>query len=366
MDRIPIDTLLQPCAADGGVGQNLEYDSRHLSMCEQAEGVPEQEYGQTLVAAQEPDWRKLFTLAHELSIETRDLRVAVLMTESLVRLQGFQGLSDGLRLIAGWTEKFWADVYPQLDPLDDLDPVERVGALNRLCHGSYLLAGLHRLPLAQDAALGSVTLRDLRHSHRSEASSDTLTRPEVEAIFLSAPLESLRSTGNVIQDCIETLEHLSEFLDGQIGNSHWDASPLLNALRECSSAVENAYGQRGGVVHRAPSCDVANVGGHAGELEGQAPDNQTGASSLIATPASQAGPSLERSFAIENRAEAMAVLDRLCDYFEKHEPASPVPLLLQRAKRLVPMSFVEILRELAPNGLDQAMQSVGALFGEKK
>ena len=72
----------------------------------------------------------------------------------------------------------------------------------------------------------------------------------------------------------------------------------------------------------------------------------------------------QKNLVIGPRAESMSVLDGLCAYFETHEPASPVPLLLQRAKRLIPMSFVDILRELAPDGLQQAMQSVGASRGE--
>ena len=50
----------------------------------------------------------------------------------------------------------------------------------------------------------------------------------------------------------------------------------------------------------------------------------------------------------------MRVLDKACDYFERHEPSSPVPLLLRRAKRLVSKDFMEILRDLAPDGVSQA------------
>ena len=47
------------------------------------------------------------------------------------------------------------------------------------------------------------------------------------------------------------------------------------------------------------------------------------------------------------------MLDRACEYFHRYEPSSPVPLLLERAKRLMSKDFVEILRDLAPDGIAQ-------------
>jgi type VI secretion system protein ImpA len=58
--------------------------------------------------------------------------------------------------------------------------------------------------------------------------------------------------------------------------------------------------------------------------------------------------------AISSREDVLRVLDRVCAYFAQHEPSSPVPLLLKRAKRLVSKDFLEILRDLAPDGVAQA------------
>ncbi len=364
MDRIPLQTLLLPCASDGNVGQNLEYDSRHLTMTHMAEGTPEQEYGQTLIAAQKPDWRKLHALALELSIESRDLRAAVYLTESLCRLQGFSGLADGLQVILGWTTNFWSELYPQIDPLDDNDPVERLGALNRLCRGEYLLDGLNRLTLASCDALGQVTLTDLKQAVSTpEERASCLTREEIQAIFLSEPLEELQRTGTTIQQCINCVEQLRAFLDEQIGAGQWEASPLLSALRDCLSAVENAHvarsgGARSRVTESTPTQTEVETRQHGDTPSEEVPIATSLGAESRATISSAGGP--PKKLVIGTRAEAMTVLDSLCVYFETHEPASPVPLLLQRAKRLIPMSFVDILRELAPDGLLQAMQSVGA------
>ena len=41
--------------------------------------------------------------------------------------------------------------------------------------------------------------------------------------------------------------------------------------------------------------------------------------------------------------------------------SSPLPLLIDRAKRLAPMPFLDILRDLAPDGLAQAQTIAGTL-----
>ncbi len=50
-------------------------------------------------------------------------------------------------------------------------------------------------------------------------------------------------------------------------------------------------------------------------------------------------------------------------YFRMNEPSSPMPMLLQRAKRLVTMDFMEILRDLTPGGVPQAEVIAGVTSG---
>jgi type VI secretion system protein ImpA len=71
--------------------------------------------------------------------------------------------------------------------------------------------------------------------------------------------------------------------------------------------------------------------------------------------ATRAAPSGE----VNSRQDVIRLLDKICAYYEKHEPSSPVPLLLTRARRLVDKSFIEILQDLAPEGLGQARQVGG-------
>jgi len=64
---------------------------------------------------------------------------------------------------------------------------------------------------------------------------------------------------------------------------------------------------------------------------------------------------------IRSRHEAVRALEAVAEYFRRHEPSSPVPLIVERAKRVVAMDFLAVLAELAPDALEQARRATGAL-----
>jgi type VI secretion system protein ImpA len=59
----------------------------------------------------------------------------------------------------------------------------------------------------------------------------------------------------------------------------------------------------------------------------------------------------------------VGALDRVLEYYRTQEPSSAVPLIVERTKRLVPMSFLELVADLAPAGLQQIKKLSGV--GEK-
>jgi len=62
---------------------------------------------------------------------------------------------------------------------------------------------------------------------------------------------------------------------------------------------------------------------------------------------------------VGSRDDVIKSLDKICKYYERHEPSSPIPLLIKRCRRLVNKSFLEIVSDLAPDGLKQARLVVG-------
>ena len=46
------------------------------------------------------------------------------------------------------------------------------------------------------------------------------------------------------------------------------------------------------------------------------------------------------------------MIDKMCDFYARSEPSSPVPIILRRAQRLVGKNFWDILNDLSPSAVD--------------
>jgi type VI secretion system protein ImpA len=104
---------------------------------------------------------------------------------------------------------------------------------------------------------------------------------------------------------------------------------LVEVLRAGEKIVGTHLARRGVVTEAAAA--AGEVAGEGGEVGG--------------------GPAI--SGEIKSREDVVRVLDKICLYYERYEPSSPIPLLLQRSKRLVSANFMDIVRDLAPDGLSQ-------------
>ncbi|WP_175770772.1 type VI secretion system ImpA family N-terminal domain-containing protein, partial [Burkholderia anthina] len=75
----------------GPTGPDLEYDPAFTDLERIAMPTPERAMGDSLKAAQEPDWDKVAQAAEALFSRTKDLRVAVHLTAARTRRQGLAG-----------------------------------------------------------------------------------------------------------------------------------------------------------------------------------------------------------------------------------------------------------------------------------
>jgi type VI secretion system protein ImpA len=62
---------------------------------------------------------------------------------------------------------------------------------------------------------------------------------------------------------------------------------------------------------------------------------------------------------IKSRQDAIRALDAVATFFRQNEPSSPVPLFIERAKRLVAKDFLEVLADIVPDAMDQAKAASG-------
>lgn len=327
-----VDTWLLPLS-DGAGGENLEYDDEFREMEKAAAGRPGNQFDPEDVP---PDWRSVLEHSQNLFDRTRDLRVAIYWARARVRLDGVAALPEGLRLIEGLLARFWDDVHPLPD---DGDAYARINALNDMCSTAGMLGDQRDSIVLADRTIGELRGRDIEVALGvlEPRSGDTaFSRAAVEEM-LRAGAESKPALREFPQAALAKVTELQQLMRDRVG---YAAAPELTPLNTVLSGIRD-------VMPGAGKGDDAAAVATDAEEAGDASSRRGGGS--------RAG----LSGGIESRSDALRAIDMVCEYLERTEPTNPAQLLLRRARRLVNKNFVELVRELAPESLNEVARVMG-------
>lgn len=338
MSIININELISEISQDAPCGDNLEYDPAFIELALAAKGKDAQTLGDSTIAAEPPVWSDVRNRATDLLVRSKDLRVAVYLTRSLLNTDGLAGFGEGLSLVRGMLERYWDSVHPQLDPDDDNDPTSRVNVITTLCDRDATLLNVQEAPLVNSRAMGRFGLRQLLIAKgeipaSADPDAEVPDLAAIDAAFMDADVDEMQATADVLTRCSGDLAAMDAILMEKVGGAQApDLDSLSSMLKAMQAVMNTQLARRGvGVVQEAET----------------ATGEQSGAVQSI-------------SGEITSREDAVRMMDKISDYFQRHEPSSPVPLLMGRAKRLVSMSFMDILKDMAPGGVSQA-STVGGI-----
>jgi type VI secretion system protein ImpA len=335
---IDVDGLLRPVSDAAPCGEELRYDRRYLEVMRLAEGKPEQQMGDTIVPGEEPNWREVYDGCLELFARSKDLRVAMLLCLANLRLEGYPGLRDGLKIVKGMAEKYWDGLFPILDPDDGNDPTERMNIVASLAvpPGSFgdpmkFQDRTREAAIVQHRQLGRVGLRELLIvagdlPASTDANAPKLDSSAIEAIFEEVETPELEAVAKTIEECAELVKGLEDALTAKVGaGKAIDLSSFRSLPVDAAKAVRKRLAKRG-------------VGGPAGAI-----DEATGGSG------GGGGPRLAGE--VYSSSDVREALDKIVRYYELREPSSPVALVMQCAQQLVDKGFLDIVRVLTPDAI---------------
>lgn len=341
MADIELDHLLTPLQDDAPCGPDLEYDAAFLALQTAGEGKPEQQYGDTVIPAEEPDWIKVWEQALALAERSRDLRLAVWLVRSGARLKGYAAALQGLALIQGLLERHWDHVHPQLDASDHNDPTMRMNALLPLASPESALADLRAASLTGQRGGPRVRDVELAFGTADPAPNESAPSPQGLLDGLGALAANDPALVERLQAGLTTVQAISSTIEQHLGAAQGpDFTPLIRVLKPLAQVAA----QLGG----GTSAAADDVGTAAETLDGS---SGAGAAAVarIAVPAG----------VIASRDDAMRALQRVCEWIELNEPSNPAPLLIRRAQRLMSKNFMDIIRDLVPDGLSEIERLAG-------
>ncbi|GLR08530.1 type VI secretion system protein TssA [Mixta theicola] len=327
-----IDALLAPVSSEKPCGENLEYDADYMAMNQASEGKAEQQFGDTIIPAEPADWNKVERLATGLLARTKDLRVMLALTHAWTHMKGLSGYASGLKLIQQALLLYREPLYPLLEEYGERDPFYRINALAALGDKSALTSALRQAPLLRTAA-DQISLRDacsLLDGSKTEVADYPGGRPRLNDELARGDQPGIEA----IQQISERLQTIRETLAEQLGES---GVPEMVQLQKMVNLV-------------AQSCQAI-------DLTALMPGNPNAAAQPAAASAAPAAPARAhadwRSSEITSRAEAQLMLEKVKQYFSHYEPSHPAPLMIDRVQRVIELDFMAIIRDLAPDGVQQ-------------
>ncbi|WP_031242164.1 type VI secretion system protein TssA [Advenella kashmirensis] len=322
-------------------GENLEYDAAFLALQQAVVEKPEQQFGDTIIDAQAPDWNQVEKQALALCERTCDLRVIHALAWAWTSLHGIAGYANGVRLAEEALQKCWVGVYPQLVEDDWEDPLPRINALNSLAdmqgvgrsvRNATLLTGAHgQLSLRDAESVMEGTRADLFPGGRARLNETLNQAALTEAVEITALAGANKSLQGIVGEVTEKL------------GSEWTPSiaPLLRSFELITGALGVTVPAAGDTAEHAVTDEAAHQAGESGGAA--APARQAPAERTVSWTDVQ----------IRTRDEALVALEKVSSYFEIHEPSHPAPFLIRRVQQTIPLNFHEMLKNLTPGNAEQ-------------
>lgn len=314
-----LQALVDPISADAPCGADLE-DTQLLASFDAF-----RLFGSATPLPPETEWRAIRDRSLEALAQSQDLRLLAHLAAAVLRIEGLADFCATVTIADRWLSERWDLVYPRVDE----DSLLRKNALNCLADRMGIVDAVRRAPIVTHRQLGSFSLRDLELANGeltpTEADTNRPGLSQIEATLAGCAVEELSTLSERIRAATAALRNVVTVMQAQGGyDSAPDFDPLLKPLLRIEKLLT-------GHLAAQPAAAAAADGVVSGT--GGAP---------LGTPGE-----------IRSRQDAIRAIAAVSAFFRQHEPSSPVPLLLERAKRLVSMSFMEVLEDMAPDGLSQ-------------
>jgi type VI secretion system protein ImpA len=345
--------LLEPISAEHPCGQNLdeapvlpgaqiailsEFDGLRLfgqSRSPEAPPEAEGEEGLREAAKVRPpiEWDRIRVDAIAGLTKTKDLRLLAYLATAFLRTDGLPEFTKTLTTASKWLETFWPELHPLLD---EGDAMARRNALNCFADPMAVVDRVWRLPIVTSRQHGRFSLRDvdLASGHAQPTANEN--RPDERALkeaLKEIPIEELTTLQQHVTAATAALSGIDARMRAEGGP---EVAPDFGPLTTQLAKLNRVYREQLALRTGAPVAGEAVEGG--------------------AAPVAAAGFT---GGAIQSRQDAVRALDAVAEYFRRNEPSSPIPLFVERAKRLVAKDFLEVLADIAPDALVVARAAGG-------
>ncbi len=244
-----IEQILAPIPGPNPAGENMRYSSVYDRIKEARRYDDLLAQGEWQTDVKTADWKLTIELCTEaLMHQSKDLQIAVWLTESLLHHRGYQGLATGLEIILKLLEKYWDHLYPEIDD-GDLD--YRIGPLTflneKLPEAVFQVAvcdprktkGYSYYLWEESRAVGFGQNLDKEQKKRRQIMIDDgkVTGEEFSAAVTSSPIGFYRELAGQLEQCRLNLSVLDDMVNVKFNPDPPGFTRLAESVESCSRLV---------------------------------------------------------------------------------------------------------------------------------
>lgn len=307
------------------------------------------------------DWGKLIRECQDvITDQSKDLWVAVWLTEALMARHSFSGLAAGLELIKSMVENQWDSIQPRpLVPADEVPSEEDANHAAKLLEKQHsaleytlkMVSGFNRdqerlasLPIsvagANDLPLTCGTVHEVDVATKNMLISNSNQDSEFSA---KALLEGAVACVEIFNGMCDAVIAKAQATIPQITDMEARGLVPTTAFREeleaCAGIIRDCYPDANPVAEEAEQGDAESSG-----------------------DASASEVSLQKVDTIASREQAFQLLEKVSQYFRKAEPHSPVSYAVEQAIRWGRMSLPELLDSLMDDSNSSNTEAKESMF----
>ncbi|MGQ8367239.1 type VI secretion system protein TssA [Glaciecola sp. 1036] len=350
------EKLLEPISEDSPCGENLEDDAAFQNFFFMAQGTPERFDGSNTLAAEPPDWRQVEKEAAVFLQQTKDLKLISVYSQSLLNTKGLIAFSQCVKAIADLVSDYWQDIYPLLDE-DDGDPLERVAGLSFLST-PFITTPLKSMSLASAKGAGNITLADIEAAE-NDSEDAKFSLSQIKGVFGELNSDEVQLFYDALAYSLESLQQINQcFIDNSGYEYALDFSALESVLHRLKASLEKYAQMDSEALDDISSDDDQYVETEDAEKQSQ----RDSESQNVGMKGKTEGGQVPNQ--IHSRADVEWCLGLINAYYANYEPSSPIPVLVNRALKLVHKDFMAIVQDIYPDAL-ATVQSLAGMSDEE-
>jgi type VI secretion system protein ImpA len=327
--------LLDPIPGDNPSGQDLRYDPIYLKITEARREEDRDPFGGPPKVA---DWAQVADLAGKaLATRSKDLQLAVWLTEAMVRREGLPALHTGLKLIHGLLTNFWDTLYPELEdgdaelratPLNQLAlrleiPIKFI-PLNSAGHDLFKYEESRTVPYETDYDKAEIRQTAIQKQKK-------LPPEEWDKAFAETPKAFYKALVADIRESLAAIEALNA-LEDKFGEAAPSYVPLQKSLEKIGVYAELFLKQKLEVDPDPPEPEpVAEA--EVGEEAEAVAEGAAAAPGFAVEGGAAAAPARALTAEPSDREDAVARVAAAARYLRRAEPSNPAPYLMLRGLR---------------------------------